>query len=85
MMHVTANELKKKGVSLLDDIIEEQGEAIITVRGKHKYVVIDMDTYNRFREFELEAALTETKRDIAEGRGIEESVEDHIRRIQNEI
>ncbi len=77
--------MKKKGVSLLDDIIEEQGEAIITVRGKHKYVVIDMDTYNRFREFELEAALTETKRDIAEGRGIEESVEDHIRRIQNEI
>jgi PHD/YefM family antitoxin component YafN of YafNO toxin-antitoxin module len=80
MMHVTANELKKKGVSLLDDLIEEQGEAIITVRGKHKYVVIDMDTYNRFREFELEAALAETKRDIAEGRGIEESVEDHLRR-----
>jgi plasmid maintenance system killer protein len=26
-----------------------------------------MNTYNRFREYELEAALAETKRDLAQG------------------
>jgi PHD/YefM family antitoxin component YafN of YafNO toxin-antitoxin module len=85
MLYVSAGDLKKRGVSLLDDIVEKQGGAIITVRGKSKYVVIDMNAYNRFREYELEAALTETKRDLAEGNFVEESVNDHIKRIQDEI
>jgi PHD/YefM family antitoxin component YafN of YafNO toxin-antitoxin module len=85
MVYVSAGELKKRGISLLDDIVGDQGEAIITVRGKSKYVVLDMKIYNRFREYELEAALAETKRDLAEGNVIEESVEDHIKRIQNEL
>ncbi|MCK5057720.1 MAG: prevent-host-death protein [Candidatus Aminicenantes bacterium] len=85
MLYVSAGDLKKRGVSLLDDIVEEQGGAIITVRGKSKYVVIDMNAYNRFREYELEAALAETKRDLAEGNFVEESVNDHIKRIQDEI
>lgn len=85
MVYVSANELKKKGVSLLDDVVQDQGEAIITVRGKNKYVVIDINAYNKYREYELEAALAETRRDLAEGRFVEESVERHIKRIQNEL
>ena len=85
MVYVSAGELKKRGISLLDDIVGDRGEAIITVRGKRKYVVLDMKIYNRFREYELEAELAETKRDLAEGNVIEESVEDHIKRIQNEL
>jgi prevent-host-death family protein len=83
MVYVSAGELKRKGISLLDDVVSEQGEAIITVRGKNKYVVLDMNAYNRFREFELEAALIETKKDLAEGNFIEESVEDHIKRVRD--
>ncbi|MCP4152828.1 MAG: type II toxin-antitoxin system Phd/YefM family antitoxin [bacterium] len=67
MVYVSANDLKKKGVSLLDDIVSSQDGAIITVRGKSKYVVIDMDAYNRFREYELEVALAESREDLAEG------------------
>jgi PHD/YefM family antitoxin component YafN of YafNO toxin-antitoxin module len=85
MVYVSAGDLKKKGVSLLDDIVGEQDGVIITVRGKNKYVVIDMDAYNRFREYELEVALAETRRDIADGNFVEESVEEHINRIQNEV
>ncbi|MCK4763038.1 MAG: type II toxin-antitoxin system Phd/YefM family antitoxin [Candidatus Aminicenantes bacterium] len=85
MTNVTAGELKKRGVSIIDDIIAEQGEAIITVRGKKKYVVLDMNTYNRYREYELEAALIETKRDLAAGDFVEESVDDHIERIRDEL
>jgi PHD/YefM family antitoxin component YafN of YafNO toxin-antitoxin module len=80
MVYVTANDLKKKGVSLLDEVIGEE-EAIITVRGKGKYVVIAMDTYNQFRELELETALTQARRDIKAGQGIAESVDKHIKRI----
>lgn len=85
MVYVSAGELKKKGVSLLDDLVGEEGEAIITVRGKSKYVILDVNAYNRFREFELEAALAETRRDQAEGKFVEESVEEHMKRLRNEL
>jgi PHD/YefM family antitoxin component YafN of YafNO toxin-antitoxin module len=85
MVQVASGELKKKGISILENIIKDEGEAIITVRGKSKYVVLDMDSYNRFREYELEAALTETKRDLAEGNFVQESVDDHMTRIRHEV
>jgi len=78
---VTANELKTKGVSIIDEITSESGEAIITVRGKNKYVVISIEEYNQFREYELEAAIKESEEDIKEGRIILETIEEHIKRI----
>ncbi|MDA3838491.1 MAG: type II toxin-antitoxin system prevent-host-death family antitoxin, partial [Candidatus Delongbacteria bacterium] len=56
-------------------------EAIITVRGKVKFVVLPIEKYNELREFELEAALIESKKEVVEGKAIKESVEDHIKRI----
>ena len=82
MRAITANELKTKGVASIDSALAEQDEAIISVRGKDRYVVMDMDTYNRLRVCELEAALYQAKQEIAEGKGIEESVEDHLRRLR---
>ncbi len=78
---ITANELKTQGVTLLDKVAAEYGEAIITVHGKSRYVVLTIDEYNRLRESELETAIRETKKDLAEGRVVEESVDDHIKRI----
>lgn len=82
MTHIiTANELKTKGVSLLNEETIGDTEVIITVRGKNKYVVLPIEKYNYLRECELEAALAETKKDIKEGKFIKESVEKHIKRI----
>ena len=78
---ITANDLKVKGVSVLDQVISEENEAVITVRGKSKYVVLSMDEYNRLRECELEAALIEAKKDIEAGSYYTGSIEDHIERI----
>lgn len=78
---VTANELKTKGVSRLEELTSTGEEAIISVRGKHRLVVISIEQYNHFRECELEAALAETRRDLAAGKTIQESVDEHIRRI----
>ncbi|MBM3707191.1 MAG: prevent-host-death protein [Actinobacteria bacterium] len=78
---ITANELKTKGLSALSRATLNDNEAIITVRGKNKYVVIPFDRYNYLRECELESALGESIRDMNNGRYIEETVENHIRRI----
>ena len=79
--YITANDLKTKGVSLIEEEAAEYGEAIITVRGKVKFVVLPIEKYNEFREYELLAALDESRKDIEEGRFNIESVEDHIKRI----
>ncbi len=78
---ITANDLKTKGVTILDQEVSGGNEVIVTVRGKNKYVVLPIEKYNYLRECELEAALLETKRDIKEGRFIKESVEKHVKRI----
>ncbi len=81
MKTIAANELKTKGVSSISKALEGGGEATITIRGQDRYVVMDLETYNRLRVCELEAALNESRREVANGEYVEESVEEHIRRI----
>ena len=78
---ITANELKTKGVSRLEELTSAGEEAIISVRGKHRFVVVSIEHYNHLRECELEAAVAEAKNDLASGNTVRESVEDHIKRI----
>ena len=78
---VTANDLKTRGVSIIDEITSDCEEAVITVRGEHKYIVLTLAEYNHLRECELEAAIIESEKDIKDGRYVKESVEDHIKRI----
>jgi prevent-host-death family protein len=78
---ITANDLKTKGISLLNEETSDGSEVIITVRGKSKYVVLTIEKYNYMRECELEAALIETRKDIKEGKYRKESVDKHIKRI----
>ena len=81
MKTIAANELKTRGVSSISKALEGGGEAIITIRGQDRYVVMDLATYNRLRVCELEAALNESRREIAVSEYVEESVEAHIRRV----
>jgi len=61
----------------------EDAEAIISVRGQDRYVVMDMREYNRLRVCELEAALYETRQQLAAGEYVEESVDAHLARLRN--
>ena len=81
MSSITANELKTKGVSVVEDALRSDDEAVITVRGKETYVIIDINKYSKFREYELEIALQETRADIAASRVIRETVDDHMKRV----
>ncbi|MBN2790679.1 MAG: prevent-host-death protein [Candidatus Delongbacteria bacterium] len=79
--YITANDLKTKGVSLIEEETSEYGEAVITVRGKAKYIVISVERYNELREYELDAAIKESRKAIEDGDYIKESVEEHVKRI----
>lgn len=83
MNTIVANELKVRGVSCIEKALESNSEAIISVRGHERYVVMDLEEYNRLRVCELEAALYETRQQLAAGEFVEESVDEHIARIRN--
>ena len=81
MESITANDLKTKGVSALESGLENQPEVIITVRGKERYVVMEMEHYHYLRECELDAALQQARKDHESGKTVVESVEDHVKRV----
>jgi PHD/YefM family antitoxin component YafN of YafNO toxin-antitoxin module len=83
-MTITANELKVKGVTIIDDIVNENESAIITVRGKEKYIVLKMEDYNKLREMELDAAIRDSQEDMAAGRFHKDSVEKHMKRVAHD-
>ncbi len=70
-----------RGVGAINEALEEQAEAAVTVRGKVKHVVISKAQYQYLREWELEAALAESKADLDAGRFVKGTVSQHIRRI----
>ncbi len=84
-MHaIVANDLKTRGVTALEENLQTEPEAVITVRGKEQYVVMRIEHYHYLREMELEAALLETRRDIANGDAIRESAEAHVKRVSGQ-
>ncbi|MCX7112236.1 MAG: type II toxin-antitoxin system Phd/YefM family antitoxin [Proteobacteria bacterium] len=81
MSSITANDLKTKGISAIEALLEHRPEAIISVRGKDRFVVMDIAHYHYLRECELDAALAETRTDLAAGHFVKESPEDHLARV----
>ena len=78
---ISANELKTKGIAAIKAALSCHPEVIVSVRGKDRSVVMDLDHYHYLREYELEAALTATRVDLAAGRFVVESADDHLKRI----
>ncbi|OYW36301.1 MAG: prevent-host-death protein [Hydrogenophilales bacterium 12-61-10] len=83
MSHLTANDLKTKGIAAIESVLAERSEAIVSVRGKERFVVMDIAQYHYLRECELEAALAETRADLAAGRFTESSPEEHLERVKS--
>ena len=83
MNQLTANDLKVRGVAAIELILATQPEATISVRGKERFVVMDMAHYHYLRECELEAALAQSRADLAEGRAVAESATAHMARLED--
>jgi PHD/YefM family antitoxin component YafN of YafNO toxin-antitoxin module len=82
MPTLTTNDLKTKGIAAIEAALADRSEAIVTVRGKDRFVVMDIAQYQHLRECELEAALAESRADIAAGRFVKESAAEHIQRVK---
>lgn len=82
MGHISANDLKTKGVAAIEASLAHSTEAMVSVRGKERFVVMDIAQYHYLRECELDAALAETRADLAAGRAVSESPEAHLERLE---
>lgn len=81
MPSITANKLKTKGVAAISEALADVSEAMVSVRGKDRFVVMDIAHYHYLRECELAAALAESQADLAAGRFVKESVDAHMKRL----
>lgn len=85
MSNLTANDLKTKGVAAIEAVLAERPEAIVSVRGKERFVVMDIAQYHYLRECELEVALNEAHADVKAGRFVKESAAAHVKRIKKSM
>lgn len=83
MSHITANELKTRGIAAIEaQLADGRTEAVVSVRGADRYVVMELAHYQHLRECELEAALAESRADLAAGRFLAETAQEHVSRVQ---
>jgi hypothetical protein len=82
MTHLSANDLKTKGIAAIEYILATQPEAMISVRGKERFVVMNVAHYHYLRECELDAALAQSRTDTAAGRFVAETAEQHMTRLE---
>lgn len=82
MSNLTAHDLRTKGITAIESVLNERESAIISVRGKDRFVVMDIAQYRYLRECEQVIALTETRTDINAGRVMKESPAEHIKRMK---
>ena len=64
MAVVPANDLKTKGVSDIERLLQDAQEVVISVRGMPRYVVMDIAHYDFLRECELVAAWSQARADL---------------------
>lgn len=83
MSHLSANDLKTRGVAAIEAMLEQHSEAIVSVRGKERFVVMDIAQYHYLRECELEAALAQTRADLAAGKFVKDTPAAHVARIKS--
>ena len=84
-MVISANDLKTKGVTLLESILSSLDEVLISVRGKNKYVVVDMERYEYLRECELEQAYREVQENIKNNKSNTMTAEEHLSDLDNAL
>jgi len=79
-MVIQANSVKQRGVSIFDELLAKWDEVIITVRGKKKYVVMDIERYEELRASELDLAYKLVMEDYKNG-DYHTDIEKHLQGI----
>ena len=82
MPSLTANDLKTRGIAAIQESLASSTEALVSVRGKDRFVVMEVAQYHYLRECELDAALAQSRADVAAGRFVSESAQQHMERVE---
>lgn len=84
-MIITANDVKTNGVSMFGALLNQFDELVINVRGRNKYVILDIQRYKEFRENELDLAYMKAMKDLAEGNYKTQTAKEHIKELMDEL
>jgi hypothetical protein len=60
---ITAGDLQMKGISDIERLLQDAEEVMISVRGKARYVVMDIAGYDFLRECKIAAALPRSQQE----------------------
>ena len=82
MSTLTANDLKTRGVAAIEALLAISPRPMISVRGKDRFVVMEVAQYHYLRECELDAALAQSQADMAAGRYVVETAPEHMARLE---
>ncbi len=82
---ITANDLKVKGIKAIEKELQERDEAIISFRGKPKYIVLGIEKYDRIRALELDLLYLQAQEEIKSGKAIristKKELEEHLKNL----
>ena len=82
-------DLRNRGIKAIDEEINKKGIATLSYRGKPKYIIIDIDEYEKLRELELMLAYSKAKENIKKGNfeiiKTEKEVDNHIEELKKSI
>ena len=80
-MVITASQMK---TNLLDKLFQKYDELVVSVRGKKKFVVMDIERYNELRMKELENSYREVMEDYEKG-NYHTDIDKHLEELKREI
>ena len=79
---ITALDLRTKGLKAIERAIEEEGEGIISYKGRPKYIVLPYEQYDEIVAARLDKAYEEVMKNVADGKCVSakshEEIDAHI-------
>ena len=88
MLSINANDLKRNGIVGIERAMSDSHESSLTVnvRGKAKYIILSVEEFNQYREFQLEQAIKEAEACLDKGDYTSiEDIENYALTLQKEI
>ena len=75
---ITANELSTRGIACLEESLKQHSEVAISLEGKERFVVMEVEHYHYLRELELEMTLLESQLDLKQGKYSKDDIDAHV-------
>ncbi len=82
-------DIRNKGIKAINEEIKNKGIATLSYRGKPKYVILDIEEYEKIREAELILAYQKAKEEIKNQQveivKSENDLKNHINELKNDV